>query len=185
MQRVDTGICKDQGPLRRRALREPTQHYSHRRHIATTMMECYDVYPGRPDVFPQPVEVAQFAHGVAPQPTNLHDRTTYVKFIVEVQCLERHGFCVRYLHDSVAVDLDAELKQLAGAIYHAAVRKWPDLGTTHVSACRSRQPVEEPELHKTVQEVLPLAWNDEMLYVRLHAPRPPAGGVAWTEVSGA
>ena len=181
---VDSGICKDQGPLRRRALREPTLHYPHRRHIATTMMQRYDVYPERTDVFPQPVAVAQFAHGMAPQPTKLHDRSTYVNFTVEVQCLERHGFCVRRLH-SVAVDLDAELEQLAGAIYHAAARKWPDLGTTHVSARRSRQPVEEPELHKTVQEVLPLAWNDETLYVRLHAPRPPAGGVAWTEISGA
>ena len=153
--------------------------------IAATMMECYDVYPGRPDVFPQPVEVAQFAHGVAPQPTNPHDRTTYVKFLVEVQCLERHGFCVRYLDESIAVDLDAELKQLACAIYHAAMRKWPDLRTTHVSAHRNRQAVDEPDLHRTVQEVLPLAWNDETLYVRLHAPRPPAGGVAWTEVSNA
>ena len=156
-----------------------------RSHITTTMVHRRNAYPERTEVFPQPVEVAQFAHGVAPQPTNLHDRTTYVKFEVEVQCLERHGFCVRRLHDSVAVDLNAEMKQLAGAIYHAAMRKWPDLGVTHVSACRSRQPVQEPALHRTVQEVLPMAWNDETLYVRLHAPRPPPGGVAWTEVSGA
>ena len=146
------------------------------------MMSWPDASPGYPDVFPQPVEVAEFMHGAAPQPTNPHDRSTYVKFVVSVQCLERHGFHVRYMHQPVAVDLDAELKQLACAIYHEAVRKWPDLGITHVSARRHKQYVEEPDLRRTVQEVLPLAWNEETLSVRLHASRPPA---AWTELPNA
>ena len=143
------------------------------------MMSWPDSAPGCPDVFPQPVDVAEFVHGAAPQPTNPYDRSTFVKFIISAQCLERHCFHVRYMHQPVAVDLNAELKQLACAIYHEAVRKWPDLGITHVSARRLKQYVEEPDLHRTVQEILPLAWNDETLNVRLHASRPVAG---WSEL---
>ena len=124
----------------------------------------------RMDVFPQPVEVARLEHGVAPQPTRPYDRSTFVKFFVEVQCPTRHGFCIRYLDEPIEVDLDGEVEQLARVVYHAAMRKWPNLRPTHVSAQRGRHAVCLPDLRRTVREVLPMAWNEETLYFVLHEP---------------
>ena len=132
-------------------------------------------------VLPQTINVARIAHGVAPPgvgPTNPADRTTFVRFLVKVQCFERRGFS-RFLNAPVEVDLDGEVRLLARAVYYAAMEEWPDLRPTHISARRGRKPMSISDLDQSVREVMPMAWNDELLWFRLHEDFPIGGPQSW------
>ena len=107
------------------------------------------------------------------QPTNPEDRSTYVKFLVKVMCTDRAEFGIRYIDEPIEVDLEGAVGQLAGAVYNRAVQKWPDVRPASMFVRRGKHVLDMTDLRRSVQDVLPMAYNYELLTFRIfEVPHP-------------
>ena len=102
------------------------------------------------------------------QPTNRADRSTFVRFLVKVVCADRAGFGIRYIDEPIEVDLECAVVHLARAVYNRAVQKWPDVRPVGISARRGKHDLNMTDLRRSVRDVLPMAYNDELLTFELY-----------------
>ena len=83
-------------------------------------------------------------------------------------CADRAWFGIRYIDEPIEVDLVCAVVHLARAVYNRAVQKWPDVRPVVISARRGNHDLNMTDLRRSVRDVLPMAYNEELLTFELY-----------------